>query len=145
MSTESSTRNLAAATDLDPNQISRLVARLREEPLIKTDEAGRVALNDELPEVAWRHSVDFVEQEKGANVGSCVRTAATSCKPLEKPTASCACIRGRRYLPPRAWTSVCEPSVNSTSMTFAVATCTRPRPNLGCSSSSPTANVRLAA
>ncbi len=53
-------RELAAATDLDPSQISRLVGRLKDEGLIKIDKAGRVALGDRrLMLDAWQDDYDF--------------------------------------------------------------------------------------
>lgn len=55
-----SQRELARATQLDPGQVSRLVARLKERGLIKLDEAGRIAL-ESLPLMleAWRDDYRF--------------------------------------------------------------------------------------
>jgi hypothetical protein len=55
-----SQRELARHTELAASQVSRLVARLRENRLVKVDESGRVALNDRrLMLDAWSADYSF--------------------------------------------------------------------------------------
>lgn len=55
-----SQRDLARETQLDPGQVSRLVARLQERGLVKVSERGRVALGDlRLMLEAWRDDYRF--------------------------------------------------------------------------------------
>lgn len=55
-----SQRELARHTQLDASQVSRLVARFREQRLVRVDESGRVALNDRrLMLEAWSADYQF--------------------------------------------------------------------------------------